>query len=597
MANIEWTSRPGWGFGQNASPVEYESLLRHFYSLYNPSSNPPVSYGAGTPGYYVVTVSHMDWVSTNGSNLRGSDRGAFVGPNGMEPYTGILMTIAWPKAKRRVDFTMTITANGANNMSISINRKWFDTDTLTEVTAPNGAGPGIGSMGHYYNSISVETEDWPGQSVIWYNIPGHGTCYGFTRLNDYYSGGYHYSFLEGTVIDIEQWSKYMDQQNPDLDFSEWETLTESPEAGPPSESGGYGGYGDGGSITDSDSIGWPSDPTVSAASLGFINMYSPSAAGLSGLGAEIFPDFGFDFVVDPTGNTVIDAILNACGAFVDIFNQVPKMFEVFMNSRLIDYVQDCHVVPCVPTTTTAAHIKLGYRELDTMAPVITNEYVNVDCGSISLTEFYKMFIDYQPYTRAKLFLPFVGFVPLEPEYWQSGSISVKYKFNVYDGSFICGVMASPNAKVSKMSSSMIAQYAGTAIVHLPLTGLNYSSMVAGLVGGAGAMVSAISQGNPTAAATAALNTAVSSPQVMSSNSYTASAAFLGIRKPFLIIERSVSHFPMKYSHDVGLPSKITTALSAASGFTTVGEVDLSGMGASSEEKAAIRALLASGVYF
>lgn len=272
------------------------------------------------------------------------------------------------------------------------------------------------------------------------------------------------------------------------------------------------------------------------------------------------------------------------------------MFKMFINSRLIDYVQDCHIVPVAPTTSGSDHIKLGFRSLDTTADVITTEYVDVSLGSISIDEFYTQFIDYQPFTRAKLFLPFIGFVPLEPEYFQSGSIEVKYRFNVYDGSFICGVLASPNANVSQMSSSMIAQYAGTACVHIPLTGLNYSSMVAGLVGGAGAMSHAIAGNNAGAAVAAAINTAVASPQVMSSNAYTSSAAFLGLRYPFLVIERSVSHFPELYQHDVGFPSKITCKLKSAKGFVTVKDADLSGFQATEEEKAEIRKLLASGIY-
>ena len=110
------------------------------------------------------------------------------------------------------------------------------------------------------------------------------------------------------------------------------------------------------------------------------------------------------------------------------------------------------------------------------------------------------------------------------------------------------------------------------------------------------MANAISGGNIAAAATAALNTAASSPQVMSSNAYTASAAFLGQRKPFIIIERSVSHFPENREHDNGLPSKITTTLETASGFTTISDIDLNGVNATDREKDEIRKILASGIY-
>lgn len=598
---IEWITQPAWGYGNGAEPIFLTELYRRVYYNYDPDSwNWLVSQPYGNCGLYTVQGASSSGYSGQYNVTDGPIYGYAteavilhregVPPVPVYPYRMTGITIYYPNA--HVRFAISMYCANANSWQLDF--KFYDeenNDITSQINFVSGS-----TVGGWASAASGKNPGQLCQFAVSYEYAGN-LFYGITANYTQISSGDLRLYPDNIMINIAEWSADLQRRNPDLDFGVWESETESPEAGPPSESGGYGGYGDGGSITDSDSIGWPSDPTVSAASLGFINMYSPSAAGLSGLGAEIFPDFEFTFLVDPTGNDLLDAILNGVSAFIDGINQLPKMFEVFMNSRLIDYVQDCHVVPCVPTTTTPAHIKLGYRELDTTAPVITNEYVNIDCGSISLTEFYKMFIDYQPYTRAKLFLPFVGFVPIEPEYWQSGSLGVKYKFNVYDGSFICGVMASPNAKVSKMSSSMIAQYAGTAIVHLPLTGLNYSSMVAGLVGGAGAVVSSIAQGNPTAAATAALNTATASPQVMSSNSYTASAAFLGLRKPFLIIERSVSHFPQKYSHDVGLPSKITTALSAASGFTTVGEVDLTGIGASSEEKEAIRALLTSGVYF
>ena len=100
---IDWTSRPGWGFGKNAKPIEYGSLVRHFYTTYSPSSNPVVYYGAGSPGFYTLTVNNLSWINTNGGLLRGTNPSSFIGPDGYLPYQGILMTIAWPKAKRFPD--------------------------------------------------------------------------------------------------------------------------------------------------------------------------------------------------------------------------------------------------------------------------------------------------------------------------------------------------------------------------------------------------------------------------------------------------------------------------------------------------------------
>ena len=584
---IEWTTRPDWKLGYGAKSMDADSLMRHIYPYYS-ADTWELKFDANTWFGYRFYQKTPSLTSRYGvTNPRGSAIGAWLGlqADAAITYEGPIYTIAYPTAERKFQMYMKVYQfYGSWNCEINARIVMMDGLTVDPDLSSTGFTASVG-----WNTTNLKC---PGQFAIWY-VYG-GTSYeGFTvwggegGSSQVYGGDVY-------LLDPVKITQDLMTHNPGVDWGAYEVITESPEAGPASEAGGYGGYG--GDITASDSIAVPALPSASAAALGFINMYNPSSGGLSSLGEEIFPDLDFTSIVDPTGNSVIDAILNACAAFVDCFNQIPKMFEIFINSRLIDYVQDCHIVPVAPTVGASAHIKLGFRELDTTAPTITNEYVEISLGTVNVNEFYGQFIDYQPYTRAKLFLPFVGFVPIEPEYWQSGTLGVVYHFNVYDGSFMVFVTASPNGKVSQMSSSVIGQYAGTAIVHLPLTGLNYSSMVAGLVGGVGAASNAIASGNVAAGLTAAINTATSSPQVLSSNAYTASAAFMGCRLPFLIIERSVSHFPQKYQHDVGIPSKITTNLASASGFTSIGDIDLSSVNATDREKDEIRSIIASGIY-
>lgn len=601
---IEWTSMPAYGWGDGAAPADITAIWRRVYTNYDAAVNTMnltqfTGQYANAGWYYadmrITSTSQRQFNSDIGGSYPSAWIKNYNDSAPTFPCTKTLITIVFPNAERRWSISSTTTRDGSGNCATTIQTKWFDLDG----NAVNDVVDAGYAASASFDAASLAVGGLPGQWAVMHSGPGgeemlYGfTAYGMRHEGQWWGDAYYYEG-SGILIDIIKFAAYLQTNNPTMDFGVWEVETESPEAGPASGQGGYGGYG--GDITASDSIPVPALPTASAAGLGFINMYNPSAGGLTSLGEEIFPDFEFTSIVDPTGNSVIDAILNACSAFVDVFNQVPKMFEIFINSRLIDYVQDCHIVPVAPTTGSPEHIKLGFRELDTAAPKITTEYVEVDLGTISITEFYKQFIDYLPYTRAKLFLPFVGFVPVEPEYWQSGSLGVVYHFNVYDGSFMAFVTASPNGKISQMSTSVIGQYSGNAIVHLPLTGLNYSSMVAGLVGGVGAASNAIAGGNVAAGLTAAINTATASPQVMSSNAYTASAAFMGCRTPFLIIERSVSHFPMNYQHDVGIPSKITTNLASASGFAVVTDIDLSGVTATDGEREEIRKLLAGGVY-
>ena len=374
------------------------------------------------------------------------------------------------------------------------------------------------------------------------------------------------------------------------DYGEVETEEISPEYG---EASGPGGY-DGGTFDDSsDTIGIPTMPSIGVSSIGFVNVYNPSTGALAQLGEELFPDFTPISPYSPTGNTVIDAITDVAEALANIASNIPNVIAMYSNAQLINYIIDCHIIPVTPTVGSSQAIKIGYRTMSQAAPKVSSDYVDCDCGSINIGEYYRNFIDYGPYTQAKLFLPFVGFVPIEPELFQSGVLKVVYRFNVIDGSFMAFVLSTSSK--SKLSNSVIGQWGGNACVHVPITGINYSNMVSGIAAGASAVVAEIGKGSLIGTADAALNTAAAAPALQSSNGYNATTSFLSVRTPYLMIERSVSHYSKDYGHEQGYPSEITADWSTLSGYTESDAIHLEGLGATEEEMKEIASLLAAGV--
>lgn len=364
----------------------------------------------------------------------------------------------------------------------------------------------------------------------------------------------------------------------------------SPEYGPESMPAGY----DGGTFDDSsDTIGIPTMPTIGVSSIGFVNVYNPSTGALAQLGEDLFPDFTPTTPYTPTGNTVIDAITDVAEALANIATNIPNVIEMYNNSQLINYIIDCHIIPVTPTVGSSQAIKIGYRTMNQVAPKVSSDYVDCDCGTLQIGEYYRNFIDYGPYTQAKLFLPFVGFVPIEPELFQSGSLKVVYRFNVIDGSFMAFVLSSSSK--SKLRDTVIGQWGGNACVHVPITGINYSNMVSGIAAGASAVVAEIGKGSLAGAADAALNTAAAAPALQSSNGYNATTSFLSVRTPYLMIERSVSHYSRDYGHEQGYPSSITTELSKISGYTEADSIHIEGIDATDTELAEIASRLAAGV--
>lgn len=369
-----------------------------------------------------------------------------------------------------------------------------------------------------------------------------------------------------------------------------EGTEENPDYG---EASGPGGY-DGGTFDDSsDVIGVPTMPSIGVSSIGFVNVYNPSAGALSQLGEDLFPDFTPINPYSPTGDTVIDAITDVAEALANIAQNIPNVIAMYSNAQLINYIIDCHIIPVTPSVGAAQFIKIGYRTMGQSAPKVTSDYVDCDCGTLNIGEYYRNFIDYGPYTQAKLFLPFVGFVPIEPELFQSGELKVVYRFNVIDGSFMAFVLSTSSK--SKLYQTVIGQWGGNACVHVPITGINYSNMVSGIAAGASAVVAEIGKGSLIGTADAALNTAAAAPALQSSNGYNATTSFLSVRTPYLVIERSVSHYAKDYGHEQGYPSEITADWSKLSGYTESDAIHLEGLGATEEEMKEIASLLAAGV--
>lgn len=367
------------------------------------------------------------------------------------------------------------------------------------------------------------------------------------------------------------------------------------------EASGIGGYG-GGTITptfddSSDIIGIPAMPSIGVSSVGFVNVYHVTAGGLQSFGSELFPDLSFTPISSlPAPASVTDALVNVASVLVDFGNQIPSIIDMYINNTLINYIIDCHIIPVSPTVGGSEYIKVGFRTFTPTADRVTSDYIDFDCGTINIGEYYANFVDYEPYTRAKLFLPFVGYVDIKPEYWQSGLLQVVYRFNVVDGSFMAFVKSTSSK--SRLSDTVIAQYGGNCCVHIPITGANYSNLVSGVVGAAAAVASAQPGTGGSAALDAAINLANSKANVQQSNGYNSTTSFLGVRVPYLVIERTVSNMSSAYPDEIGIPCNINLDFSDLSGLVQSQDVILDGItGATDLELKEIARLLAGGVYF
>lgn len=367
----------------------------------------------------------------------------------------------------------------------------------------------------------------------------------------------------------------------------------SDEYGPEGEEGGYGPMDPGSGSTggsggpaptfDGTSDTWIDTPTKPGVlAFGLLNLYKCDTGALINLGHDLFPEITWP----PT--TGFSDLLEWLGSVIEAFS------DSIWNKGLIDYIVSVHLVPIDVPGGNLEDIKIGPRTMTgIMGRPISNDVIEIDCGTVHVDEYYTAAPDFM--TRCRVYIPYYGMVTIKPEYWQSADIQLKYLWNVVDGSFIAQLFSTITRHQSPCKV-MIGQYSGCACVHMPLSGSNYAAMFSQLTGAAGGMAVGAATGNIAMAASSAMAMAgmPGNIEMQHGNAYNASSAFYGHARPYLTIERPISHFSTMYVQEQGLPLIMTKRLGDCHGFTTC-EHPILNFACSEEEAEEIKAALKEGV--
>ncbi len=306
----------------------------------------------------------------------------------------------------------------------------------------------------------------------------------------------------------------------------------------------------------------PAPPVLDGSSNGLWAIYNPTKQQVKDFGAWLWSD--------------------------SIIDQIERQFK---NSP-IDAVIGFHQIYCTPITGAAKTIKAGYLDSPVSAPEVTNQYADIDCGTVSVTEYYRNAIDYMM-TKISLYLPFIGFVPLDAGIVMGSQVNIRYRIDVLTGACIAQV------RVMKSGNTVVFyNYQGNCAVQIPLTASTYTGIVGALMGAVTAGVSVMT-GNA-AGAFAGVRGTVSSlaqgHQIQQSGSLGSNAGALGIRIPYMIIARPIQHMPAGFESMEGIPSNDTVRVGDCTGFLRVKSAHYDSItDATAEEVNMIRELLEGGI--
>lgn len=250
-----------------------------------------------------------------------------------------------------------------------------------------------------------------------------------------------------------------------------------------------------------------------------------------------------------------------------------------------------------PSTSGNHNIILGFLDSGVSAAVVSNQFVTVDCGTVSVKEDKKNATDYAPYTSIHLYLPFIGIVELDTNECMNADISVKYKVDVYTGTCLAQVSVDRDADMP--NDPILYTFSGNCSQQLPLTSGNSTGVLSALLAGVSAGVSVASGGGLSTVAGYHLAGSSLTHEMMHvshSGNISANAGIMGQKKPYLIIGRRHGYDANDYNSFYGYPANKTVVMGNHSGYVKVKKCWIKTSATSQEYDEIIRILEEDGAF-
>lgn len=240
----------------------------------------------------------------------------------------------------------------------------------------------------------------------------------------------------------------------------------------------------------------------------------------------------------------------------------------------------------------------GYR-LSERAPAV------IELGSAKFIAAFKdtaPFLDFEPYTQAELYIPFIGKIPISTAQFVGHTVTVKMIVDYITGACVAVIFCDSIPVIYKQ---------GVIGVQIPITATNSAQFAQTMIGGVIGTVKDLGStaakaltgdigGAVASGAQAAFDlyqTATTPTMYEGAGASSPSCAIFQPLKPYFVMYRPVPKEVNIYGHVVGHATQKTVYVNQCAGFSVFGNVDTTGIiGATDAERAEIKRLLETGVY-
>ena len=345
----------------------------------------------------------------------------------------------------------------------------------------------------------------------------------------------------------------------------------------PSGGGGSDPYADGGYSTGTDTGTGTFDDSSESVSLPTTYAYSATAAGLI------------------SQYVVTEAELRTFGAWLWYGGSIIDDLKHFFQSPM-EAIFSVGMLPFTPSDTTNYNIYVGSLDANTTGALVNDTVEKISMGSITFDGYYGSALDFNPYTKIEIFLPYCGNFSLNPDEVMGHTISVDYYCDSVSGD--CVAFVSDEDRV-------LYQVKGNCFVQIPLAARDFTAQYASAIGAVGTvaagLAASVASGGMSAPIAVGMGTSMASnamnakTHIARAGGVSGMAGFMSIQNPYVIITIPNQCLPEFQAEHQGYPLFVTKALKEFSGFTKVYEIHLDGLDCTDAEAKEIYDLLKGGV--
>lgn len=211
--------------------------------------------------------------------------------------------------------------------------------------------------------------------------------------------------------------------------------------------------------------------------------------------------------------------------------------------------------------------------------------------SITVEPYYGNFLDFDPYTRYELYLPYIGYKAVNATTILNGTLTIKYFTDLSEGRVLAQIW---------LNTTMLESYEGQIGISIPMSASDGRERAIKAISTIGSVAASAVTGGAVGAATAAVGAvtqiaAASAANIDKGGAVMGDVATFNPQDIYLVITRPVAAVSRNYSAVKGYKATYGGLVSEFSGFLQCRDVK-GGTGATDNENQMIIDLLKGGVY-